>query len=174
MVTTAEIPLRRTFVAADLVADGDEVRPVGETRFEGVLQKRDQRFRLKGRLQATLELSCARCAEPFAWPVEAEVDLTYLPQPSATAKPADPDLELSDEDLSTAYYHDHLLDLGEMVREQFYLALPMQPLHSDACRGLCPHCGTNLNTGTCACEVRWQDPRLAPLQALLRSPEDKR
>jgi uncharacterized protein len=175
-VTASEIPLRRTFAPADLPSDAEDVRLLGDVRFEGVLQKRDQRFRLKGRVEATLELTCARCVEPFPWPVAAEVDLTYVPEPQAGpgAKPADPDVELSDEDLTTAYYRDHVLDLGEMLREQFYLAMPMQPLHSETCKGLCPHCGTNLNTATCACDVRWQDPRLAALQSLLRSPEDKR
>jgi uncharacterized protein len=173
-VTAAEIPLRRTFTAAELASAGEELTLSGDVRFEGVLQKRDQRFRLKGRVEATAELACARCTEPFAWPIEAEVDLTYVPQPSATAKPVDPDIELTGEDLTTAYYQDHVLDLGEMLREQFHLAMPMRPLHSEACKGLCPHCGTNLNTATCDCEVRWQDPRLAVLQSLLRSPEDKR
>jgi uncharacterized protein len=54
-----------------------------------------------------------------------------------------------------------------MLREQFYLAIPMRPLCREDCKGLCPHCGTNWNTGTCACDVRWQDPRLAGLQSLL-------
>ncbi len=173
-VTTSEIPIRRTFTAAELrsgpASDADDLRLLEDVRFEGVLQKKDQRFRLRGRVQATLELTCGRCAEPFAWPVDTEVDLTYVPQPSGDARAADPDVELSDEDLTTAYYRDHVIDFGEMLREQFYLAMPMRPLCSDDCKGLCPHCGTNLNVATCACDVRWQDSRLAGLQSLLRNP----
>jgi uncharacterized protein len=52
------------------------------------------------------------------------------------------------------------------MREQFYLALPMKPLCSEACHGLCPVCGTNLNRGTCDCKRDWDDPRLAPLREL--------
>jgi uncharacterized protein len=53
-----------------------------------------------------------------------------------------------------------------MLREQFYLALPMKPLCRDECRGLCPSCGTNRNTGACTCAPVWEDPRLAPLKEL--------
>jgi uncharacterized protein len=184
-VTAAEVPIRRTFTPEELrsAPEPDDLRIVGKVSFDGVLQKKDQRFRLKGRVRATLELPCGRCLEPFEWPVDTESDLTYVPVPQpqasghANAKSADPDLELSDEDLTTAYYRDHVLDLAEMMREQFYLALPMRPLCRDDCKGLCPHCGTNLNTATCDCDVRWQDPRLAGLQSLLRSPgrsEDNR
>jgi uncharacterized protein len=56
--------------------------------------------------------------------------------------------------------------LNELLREQFYLALPMKPLCRDACAGLCSQCGTNLNTGTCQCTPQWEDPRLAPLKGL--------
>ena len=52
------------------------------------------------------------------------------------------------------------------MREQFYLALPMKPLCRESCRGLCPECGTNLNTGTCSCVREWTDPRLDGLRAL--------
>jgi uncharacterized protein len=44
----------------------------------------------------------------------------------------------------------------------------MKPLHSDACRGLCPTCGANLNETTCECRMDWVDPRLAPLLDLKR------
>ena len=184
-VTAPEIPLHRTFTPAELRSgpEPDDLQFVGDARFDGVLQKKDQRFRLKGRVRATLELTCGRCTEPFALPVDAEVDLTYVPEPqaqagvSASGRAAEAEVELTDEDFSTAYYRDHVLDFAEMLREQFYLAMPMRPLCREDCKGLCPHCGTNLNTTTCGCDVRWQDPRLAGLQALLRNPgrsEDNR
>jgi uncharacterized protein len=198
-VTAAEVPIRRTFAPEDLRSvptsdnasdaatlsdtEAEDLRIIGPVTFDGVLQKKDQRFRLKGRIKAALELACGRCAEMFQLPIDTEVDLTYVPQPSAQpqshaghAKGTD-EIELQDEDLTTAYYRDHVLDLAEMLREQFYLAMPMRPLCREDCKGLCPHCGTNLNTATCDCDVRWQDPRLAGLQSLLRGAEraeDKR
>jgi uncharacterized protein len=52
------------------------------------------------------------------------------------------------------------------MREQFYLALPMKPLCVDACKGLCPVCGRNLNRETCDCKSDWEDPRMAALRQL--------
>jgi len=177
-VTAAEVPIRRAFTPAELRpgADAEDLRILGDVRFDGALQKKDQRFRLHGRVQATLELTCGRCAETFQLPIDAEIDLTYVPEPASQPQAYgsgghkrgnDPEIELHDEDLTTAYYRDHMLDFADMLREQFYLAIPMRPLCREDCKGLCPHCGTNWNTGSCACDVRWRDPRLAGLQSLL-------
>ncbi len=75
--------------------------------------------------------------------------------------------EVGEEDLTTAFYRDGMLDLVDLLREQFMLALPMKPLCTEACRGLCPQCGTNLNKTQCGCAPTWEDPRLAPLKSLL-------
>jgi uncharacterized protein len=66
---------------------------------------------------------------------------------------------------STAFWNDEI-DLGQLMKEQFYLALPMKPLCRDECRGLCALCGANLNRGTCGCVAAWEDPRFAALRAL--------
>jgi len=52
------------------------------------------------------------------------------------------------------------------------LALPMKPLCGEACKGLCRHCGTNLNKSSCDCAPTWDDPRLAPLKGLLNQKEN--
>ncbi len=112
-----------------------------------------------------LELPCSRCLEPFRLPVAAPFDLRYLP---ASAVSSDGEREVDDEDLETSYYENDAIDLNGLMREQFYLALPMKPLCQDDCRGLCPQCGTNLNTGNCSCAPVWEDPRLAALKNLLK------
>ena len=122
------------------------------------------KFRLVGRTQATLEVPCSRCLEPFRIPMDAPFDLSYLPQTDIEGVG---EREIQDGDLSTSYYRGEAIDLSELLREQFYLSLPMKPLHDEQCKGLCPHCGTNLNRETCNCRPAWEDPRLAALKALL-------
>ena len=73
---------------------------------------------------------------------------------------------VEEDDLATAFYENERIDLGHLIMEQFQLAVPMKPLCTDECRGLCPQCGTNLNTGTCDCSRTWEDPRLAALKNL--------
>ncbi len=65
-----------------------------------------------------------------------------------------------------------MIDLGQMIEEQFYLALPMKPLCHADCKGLCANCGTNLNVAACDCQVRWEDPRLAVLKAFIDRTKD--
>lgn len=124
------------------------------------------RFRLVGRATTTLEVPCSRCAEPFRIPIDVPFDLSYLPQAD---NQGEGEREVQEDDLSTSFYRGDAIDLSELLREQFYLALPMKPLCSDDCKGLCPHCGTNLNRSTCDCNATWEDPRLAALKALLES-----
>ena len=97
-------------------------------------------------------------------PVDAAFDLRYVPQ---AENAGEGEREIAEDDLTTAFYREGMLDVIELLREQFQLALPMKPLCSEACRGLCPVCGTNLNKGQCDCTPRWEDPRLAALKGLL-------
>ncbi len=125
--------------------------------------KDKQQFRLAGRVKTTLELRCSRCLEPFIAPVDQQFDLRYLPH---TVKSGEGDREIEEDDLTTAYYEHDEIDLGHLMHEQFVLSLPMKPLCSDGCKGLCPICGVNLNNGTCDCKPVWEDPRLAALREL--------
>ncbi|NOT45484.1 MAG: DUF177 domain-containing protein [Acidobacteria bacterium] len=127
------------------------------------VHKDKARYRLVGRVQTTLTLACSRCLEPFELPVDAAFDIRLLP---ASEQASGGDSELPDEEMETSFYGDEQVDLSDLLREQCYLALPMKPLCRDDCRGLCPQCGTNLNTQPCACVPAWDDPRLDPLRGL--------
>lgn len=120
-------------------------------------------FRLAGTVKTTLELPCGRCLEPYTLPVDAAFDLRYHPH---AENAGEGEQEIEEDDLSTAFYENDTIDLGQLMREQFYLALPMKPLCSDACHGLCSICGANLNRETCGCKREWEDPRLAVLREL--------
>ena len=142
------------------------VAPV-ELRFK--VHKDHARFRLVGRVATTLEQNCSRCLEPFRQSVDAPFDIRYLPQSENTGTH---EAEVEEDDLSDAFYRDDQVDLRQLLEEQLYLALPMKPLHQEDCKGLCPNCGTNLNENTCNCQVRWEDPRLAGLKALMNRDKD--
>ena len=122
--------------------------------------KDKHQFRLIGTVKTTLELPCSRCLEPYTLPVDQRFDLRYQPHAQNTGEG---EREIEEDDLTTAFYENDEIDLGQLMREQFYLALPMKPLCSDDCKGLCPACGANLNRTTCDCNRSWDDPRLAVL-----------
>jgi uncharacterized protein len=127
-----------------------------------IYKDKDQ-FRLVGAVKTRLELPCSRCLEPFSWPVDAEFDLRYQPH---TQNSGEGEREVEEDDLTTAFYDNDEIDLGQLMQEQFYLSLPMKPLCSDDCKGLCPTCGTNLNRGACDCSNQWVDPRFDALRAI--------
>jgi uncharacterized protein len=156
-------PFSRTFQPQEVAQEGDAYRIVAPVEVAFDIHKDKEKFRLAGTVKTELELACSRCLEPFRLPIDGEFDLRYLPASDASSAP---EQEVGEGDLETSYYRDDQIDVNELLREQFYLALPMKPLCREGCQGLCPQCGTNLNTGTCDCAPAWEDPRLAPLRNL--------
>lgn len=162
-IRQADTRYDRTFEPSEVEMPGDPYRIVAPVQIGFDIHKDKEQFRLVGTVRTELELPCSRCLEDFRFPVNLDFDQRYLPQAVASA---DEETEVVEEDLETSFYHDEQIDLNELLREQFYLALPMKPLCREECRGLCPQCGTNLNTGMCECAAAWEDPRLAALKQL--------
>ena len=163
--------VERSFPPSAFAGRSEEYRVAAPVTLVFDVEKNGERYHLVGRVAGTLELACGRCLEPFMWPVDAAFDLRYLPQAANTGEG---EQEVAGEDLDVAFYEGDTIDLGQLLREQFYLALPMKPLCRDDCLGLCPVCGSNRNAGECACQARWEDPRLAPLKGLLARDEDRK
>ncbi|MEI6668104.1 MAG: DUF177 domain-containing protein [Acidobacteriota bacterium] len=162
-VREAQVRIERA-VPADALANDAEVFTVGgPVRLTFTVDKDRQQYRLKGTVTAALGFECSRCLVGFELPVDERFDVLY--RPHAEAKTGG-EVEIEDDDLSTAYYRDQVIDLGQLVMEQFFMVTPMKPLCREDCRGLCSMCGTNLNASTCACAEHWEDPRLAVLRAI--------
>ena len=66
-------------------------------------------------------------------------------------------------------YESDLLDITEPVRESLLLAVPLQSLCREDCRGLCPVCGADRNEGDCGCDATTVDPRLAALKQFIKN-----
>jgi len=150
-------------------ADAEEFRVEAPVRLAFDISKDGSQFRLVGHVASSLTLACGRCLDDIVLPVDLAFDLLYLPHKDNAGEA---EVEVGDDGLTTAFYGNDEIDLGQLVLEQFYLAVPMKPLCRESCRGLCPECGTNLNTATCSCVREWTDPRLDGLR-VLRDPGDR-
>ena len=162
----------RTFQPSEFppsVVEDEEYKVTAPVHLVMDVHKDGDAYRVTGRVQTRLQLECGRCLEAFEIPVDSPFELRYVPHSENTG---DEEREVEEDDLTTAFYKDEALDLGELMHEQFVLALPMKPLCADACKGLCPHCGTNLNKSSCDCAPTWEDPRLAALKGLLNNKEN--
>lgn len=97
-------------------------------------------------LEVHPHLECARCLEPFELTLPLRIDEEFIPlRDIVTGEPveADPD-EFRIDDR-------HELDLSDAIRQYEQAALPLQPVCREACAGLCPICGQNLNERRCDC-----------------------
>jgi uncharacterized protein len=147
--------------------DGSEARDItGHVKFTltnfGILAAAEA--------HATLELTCARCLEPFDTSADIAFDEEYQPTidigtglPSSTPRNAE----------AFAITPNHLVDLTEAIRQHLVLAIEIVPLCSPDCKGLCATCGINLNTGTCNCPPQEEPSPFAALQGLLQTSESE-
>ena len=97
-----------------------------EAVHEGVL--------VTGTATAPVSGECARCLEPVTSSVEASFQELYHYEPSPKPKKTRTILLLEGD----------LLDLEPVLRDAVVLALPLSPLCSDDCAGLCAECGVRL------------------------------
>jgi uncharacterized protein len=151
---------------------GEDFRVVAPVDLAIRVTKDAQKVRLSGRIRTTLEADCGRCLEPFRIPVDSALDLLFLPDTGEAAEQlaaGKGEKEVRDDDVGVSFYKNDTIDLGDVMRDEFYLALPMKPLCKDDCKGLCPVCGINRNRETCGCKADWVDPRLEALKTLLKN-----
>ncbi len=105
---------------------------------------------VRGAISGAFAVSCSRCLNSCAVQVqEPQAVLTYFPTDQSDQPE---ELELSLDDLDTYTYDGESIDLEPMIREHLALTVPMAPLCSPHCKGLCPGCGVDLNTEPCTCQ----------------------
>ena len=144
---------------------GDEgkrnFRLCGPIRIRVSLSRTGRVVLIHSRSEVQVDWVCARCLEPFPLTLTSEYSTSLKPKPdSALAE----ELELSREDLATEFYQGEEIDITPLMQDQVLLSLPSKALCREECRGLCPHCGTNLNRQRCQCEEQFMDPRFATLK----------
>lgn len=126
-------------------------------------------YALRLRFEASLVGPCMRCLEPAA--PSFAVDVREISQPrdprlhgGGGHGRSEPD---EDDELSSPYVEDGVLDLRGWARDALALSVPSSLLCREDCAGLCPVCGANLNeAGADHGHEREPDPRWAALSEL--------
>lgn len=136
---------------------------VSKGRYKLRLESRGSEVVISGGIEAVFNLSCGRCLRKIVKEIPLEVELFYRPVEDITGEYA-----LSKDDLNTGFYSNDAIDIDEITREQMLLSVPMKPLCSNTCKGICPKCGKDINEGDCGCELKVADPRLLALERLLK------
>ena len=88
----------------------------------------DKSVLVRGTLSTSVKFECDRCLDFFTYKINIP-DVCYYYE----------------------NYSDDQIDLTEQVREDILINFPQRWICTDACKGLCIDCGTNLNKSTCSC-----------------------
>jgi uncharacterized protein len=156
----------------------DVAIPAGEIEFDSELKQASPlvakgvaellnslgEVKIAGSLTVSAEAPCDRCLETARLAIEKEFDLRYFPSDQFAEGGGEE--VIAKEASEIAYYKGDRLDLNEILHEVVLLALPMQVVCSEACKGICATCGKNRNVHECRCEARAVDDRWSKLKAL--------
>jgi uncharacterized protein len=116
---------------------------------------------VNGTLEAELTVPCARCLEPFALPIKAELAVLYAPAAKLKAPDnAKGEYEFEPEEADTLPFDGETVVLDDLVKDELLLEIPMIPLCSEGCPGMGTPPGAEGKV-----EEKAIDPRLAPLMA---------
>lgn len=134
----------------DLACSGSAVPAGAEVRADVTLEAIAGGITAAGVVEAPWTGECRRCLATASGTLSIRVRELYWP----------------DGDGEDAYrLVDDEVDLQDLVHDAVLLELPVAPVCDEACRGLCPQCGTNLNEQACRCEQP-RDERWAALDVL--------
>lgn len=110
----------------------------------------------QGEVKTLLALSCGRCLEPFNYRIDCDMEI--LLAESLEDQDVDPD--------DIIWIYGDQADIFPRVEEVIFSQIPLNPLCSPNCQGLCPGCGANKNLTDCNCQTEDIDPRWAQLKKL--------
>ncbi|MEA3019162.1 MAG: hypothetical protein QOI47_686 [Actinomycetota bacterium] len=143
--------VQREAIVDGLAVSGSRVPDGATVRLDLELQAINDAIVAVGEVHAPWAGECRRCLKAITGDVVAHVQEIYEREPVEG---------------ETRLLANNEVDLTEMARDVVLLELPLAPLCDDDCLGLCPTCGVDRNTTSCACEQEAPDPRWAALSQL--------
>lgn len=126
---------------------------------ETVLDKSSTQILLTSTAQTVATFACDRCVSPFDTRLSSSYSMLYVSEESDTEQLEPTEVQIVSVGLNG-------IDIAEDVRQTLLLAVPLKLLCRESCKGLCPHCGRNLNESTCSCSEPTIDSRWEKLRKL--------
>ncbi len=128
-----------------------------EVEVVATLEKTGNQFFLSAEIHATGSFACDRCVSEFSITLSPRLKMYYLWEGSDAGR-FDPS------EVQMLAPGSTVIDISEDVRQTLLLAVPLKLLCRETCKGLCPHCGANLNERRCTCadapvDSRWEGLR---------------
>ena len=124
-----------------------------------LVDRLDNIFRIRLTVTTTLHLICDRCLDAYTAEFNEEVDRIF--QIGSGTLDDDEEVEIVPEGSKE-------IDLSNTLYEAIVIAQPIRVVCKEDCKGLCAHCGANLNHTQYTCRTTAIDPRLEKLRILLK------
>lgn len=134
-----------TYNLADLEAGPDVFTFKEPLEWNVTLTNTGGALLIAGVVKGCAKTSCARCLVDYAIPVKGEVQGFFLLSNEEKAP------EDMDDDEFDVLGEDNIIDMVPLLNAALLIEFPLIPLCSNDCKGLCPHCGQDLNEGNCSC-----------------------
>ena len=147
----------------ELASFDERVRLVEPATVNGTVRMVGVEVFVNGHVRTRAAVDCDRCLTQVELPVDADFELEYVTGPTYESSEA---AELTEQEMAVSVFDGKAIDVDEIVKEQVLLAVPTRALCRPDCKGICPECGIDKNTGDCACETKEIDPRWAALKNL--------
>jgi uncharacterized protein len=147
------------FTGEDLV----QASPLAAKGVAELLAHSDGQMRIQGKIQVEMTAQCDRCLGGARFALDSGFDLFYRP---ASQLPKEDEVAIDEGEAEIGFYDDGGMELEDILREQVLLALPMQRVCSEVCKGICPACGKNRNETECDCKLESHDDRWGALRKL--------
>lgn len=139
-----------SFPALAAMIDAGECEFTGPVRSEILASREADQYRIDGQLAVPVKTSCSRCLKPLNLDISSRFTI-YFRQEVSQAQQFDDEVELAERDLISTTFTGDELDLLPEIGEQVALEIPLKPLCSEQCKGICPGCGIDMNSSTCSC-----------------------
>lgn len=123
------------------------------------VEKSGTQIFLKARVSVQGAFECDRCLTPFGSLLTSSFRMCYVTEGNADSGIDPAELQIVPPGFS-------VIDLSDDIRQTVLLSVPLKLLCREDCKGLCPHCGVNLNFRSCTCSESSVDPRWEQLMRL--------
>lgn len=145
--------------ASELGVDSADV-VVKSVGVKSTVSRNEQNVYVDSRVSAEVGLVCDSCLTEFVDTLEDRFSVYYTPDEESATNDDEQTIQILKPGMGE-------IDLSVGVRESILLSIPMKIVCSPDCKGLCAHCGANLNDEPCTCGRKTIDPRWEVLKGLV-------
>ena len=121
------------------------------------------RARIEGKADFVFQAGCDRCLKP----VEERREVSFTREVWAPDMAAEPSVYEEQ-----PFMEGFQMNVEDLLISEIVTSWSMKILCKPDCKGICPICGRDLNTGMCDCDTFVPDPRMAAIKDIFEADKE--